>query len=154
MGKMVKYLSALFVVVLFTAVAWGAEPEDFFKAGMKAANAGDYERAAAAFRRAVSLKDDYTEAHYNLGVALAGLKRFEEAASAYKRTTELKPSYAPAWNGLGVACRELERFDEAEAAFRKAAETDGKYWAPHYNLGDLYAALGKTTGQSNPSSTP
>ena len=41
MGKRAILLTVLVCVLALSAAAWGAGPEDFFNAGMKAAGAGD-----------------------------------------------------------------------------------------------------------------
>jgi tetratricopeptide (TPR) repeat protein len=52
----------------------------------------DYEAAAEHALQAVSLRTDYAEAHYHLGVALSRLNRPKNAETAFKRALSLRPN--------------------------------------------------------------
>ena len=54
------------------------------------------DEAVACYRRALKLKPDYAEAHYNLGNALQDQGKLDEAVDCYRRAVELKPDYAEA----------------------------------------------------------
>src|SRR5262249_41689414 len=55
--------------------------------------------ALASYDKAIALKPDYAEAHYNRGNALRDLKRLAEALASYDKAIALKPDYAGAhWN--------------------------------------------------------
>ena len=57
------------------------------------------EEAEALHRRALALRPDFADAHYNLGVVLHGQGRPEEALSSYSKAVELKPDMVDArWN--------------------------------------------------------
>ena len=70
----------------------------------------------AHYRKALKIKPDYAEAHYNLGLALAGCGRVEEAIAHYQKALQLKPDYAMALNDLAWL-----RATCPEAAFRNGA---------------------------------
>ena len=46
---------------------------------------GQYDKALAAFRRAVSISPDYIDAYYNLGSILEYLKQYDQALNAFKQ---------------------------------------------------------------------
>ena len=72
-----------------------------------------FAEALQSYDRAIQLKPDQSEAHYNRGIALGELKRFEEALQSYDRAIQLKPDYAEAYSNRGIALGELKRFEEA-----------------------------------------
>jgi tetratricopeptide (TPR) repeat protein len=89
-------------------------------AGMVAFEAGASVDSVAFNRRAIALKPDFAEAHYNLANALKSLHRLEEAASAYRSALLLRPGLMPAHHNLGSTLLELGRAEEAAASFRRA----------------------------------
>jgi tetratricopeptide (TPR) repeat protein len=93
--------------------------------------------AEAAYRRALELKPDYVEAHYNLGILLKDSHRTVEAEAAYRRALELKPDHVDTYNNLGLLLKDSHRLAEAEAAYRRALELKPDHVDTHYNLGIL-----------------
>jgi len=65
--------------------------------------AGEYERAAEAYKEAIRLKPDFALAHYCLGLSYGNLGRHQEAAAAFKVAIRLKPDFAEAHSGLGLS---------------------------------------------------
>lgn len=88
--------------------------------GGQAWNAGDIQRAAAAFGRAALLAPTMAQAHVNLGVALRRLGRLDAAIASYRRALALTPDDPAAHSNLGNALRELGRLEEAEAHLARA----------------------------------
>jgi tetratricopeptide (TPR) repeat protein len=76
----------------------------------------------AAYKKAIELKPDDADAHYNLGVNLSALGNKEEAVAAFKKAIELKPDDADAHYNLGVNLSALGNKEEAVAAYKKAIE--------------------------------
>jgi tetratricopeptide (TPR) repeat protein len=70
-----------------------------------------YGEALASYGRALSVRPDYTDAHYNRGVTLWELKRLDEAVASYDRALFLRPDYAAAHYGRGIG-RWRERIGE------------------------------------------
>jgi tetratricopeptide (TPR) repeat protein len=108
-------------------------------------DAGAWEEAEAAFRRAVEAGSTSAVAHSKLGVALANQQRLAEAEQAFARAVSVDPRYAPAWSNLGNVYRETGRTDEALQAYERAVAADPDYWIAHQNLGALYKHLGRTS---------
>lgn len=90
-----------------------------------------------AYRQAIKIRPDYSEAWNNLGVAYDGSRQFEDAVAAFKQAIKLKPDSSESWSGLGTAYGLLGRHEEAEAAFQKAVELNA-------NLASAWAGLGAT----------
>lgn len=82
----------------------------------------DPERAAEFFRRALDLRPDYAEAHYNLGLSLQRLGRPAEAVSAYLQAAALAPDRPAVHANLGTAYLALKRPFQAEKELRRALE--------------------------------
>jgi tetratricopeptide (TPR) repeat protein len=99
---------------------------------------GDLERAIAHFREAIRLKDDYAEAHNNLGSVLRKIPgRLDEAMAQFGTALRLQPGYAEAHNNLGVGFEDRGQFDEAEAQYLEAIRIRRDYASAQNNLGGV-----------------
>ncbi|HYR84577.1 MAG TPA: tetratricopeptide repeat protein [Terriglobia bacterium] len=101
---------------------------------------GRMDDAVAAYREALRLKPDYSEAHNNLGAALQALGRREEAIAAYREAVRLQPDYVTAWSNLGSAVQLQGDLNEAISAYRQALRLNPNYAMAHYNLGNVLRA--------------
>ena len=100
-------------------------------------------KAVACCRRALELRPDYVEAHFNLGNALKDQGKLEDAAACYRRALKLKPDFAPAHNNLGNALNDQGKLEEAVACYRRALEVKPGYAEAHNNLGNVLKDQGK-----------
>ena len=80
---------------------------------------GDLEMAVEYMGRAVQLKPDNADAHYNLANALRKQGNLDEAVACYRRALILKPDNADAHSNLGNALNERGKLDEAVACYRR-----------------------------------
>lgn len=64
---------------------------------------GDYERAIACYRAAISIAADYSHPYLNLGLALQSQGRNVEAISAFEHAVALSPGDADTHLGLAAA---------------------------------------------------
>jgi tetratricopeptide (TPR) repeat protein len=85
--------------------------------GLLARQLGLFEGAEAAFRRAVSLKSDFSQANISLGRLLIDLGRWDEALTLYQDLIKAEPSSLPARYGLATAQLELGKAEAAERGF-------------------------------------
>ncbi|MDH5288065.1 MAG: tetratricopeptide repeat protein [Betaproteobacteria bacterium] len=92
--------------------------------GILCADAGDTERAIAAFTQATRLDPRYARAWNNLGTSLRGAGRIADAEAAFARATQAEPGYVLAWANLGVARRDLGADEGAAAALERALALD------------------------------
>jgi predicted O-linked N-acetylglucosamine transferase (SPINDLY family) len=99
--------------------------------------------AETSYRKAVRLRPNYPEAHYNLGAVLIALGRPAEAEASYREALRLRPNYPEAHNNLGVVLRALGRPAEAEASYREALRLQLNDPEAHYNLGNVLHALNR-----------
>jgi tetratricopeptide (TPR) repeat protein len=82
----------------------------------------NYGKALASYDTAIALKPNYSDAHYNRGVALSKLNRHEEALQSYDLAIKITPDHAAAYYNRGHILFELNLTDEATASFQKALE--------------------------------
>ena len=99
-----------------------------------------YEKAAAAFRRAIVLNPDVARVHFNLGAVLLRMGRFEEARTALDESIRISP-VAYAYSNLGTAHYLLGRFPEAAASFQRAVDLAPKDYRWHIYLGDALSQI-------------
>jgi serine/threonine protein kinase/Flp pilus assembly protein TadD len=105
----------------------------------------DYDGAIAAFRKAIQLKPDFTDARCNLGIALEHKGALDEAITAYRETIRVQPDYAKAYRNLGcLLCDQKRDYDGAIAAFREAVRYGKDSPGMHFNLGNALAGKGQS----------
>jgi tetratricopeptide (TPR) repeat protein len=114
-----------------------------FRAGLAAQQAGELERAAAAYRQAIGLDPRLAEAHANLGAVLARLGRHDEAVQSYNRALTLDPRLNAARVNLGLAHYRVGALDAALDAFRSAHAADPSLLQVRQLLGLVLVETGK-----------
>ena len=93
------------------------------------------ERAAELIGKAIALKPDFAEAHFNRGNALRDLRRHEEALASYNTAIALKPDFAEAHNNRGNALSNIKRPEEALASYDKAIALKSDFAEAYSNRG-------------------
>jgi tetratricopeptide (TPR) repeat protein len=104
---------------------------------------GRHEEAIAAFREAIRLNKDDSDAHNNLGSALSYQGRLDEAVAAFRQAIRLKKDFAVAYLNLGVALRYKGQVDQAIAAYREAIRIKKDYAQAHHYLGRALRLTGQ-----------
>ena len=64
------------------------------------------------YKKAIELKPNSSDAHYNLGISLKKLGKLQEAKSSYSKAIELNPNLAIAHSNLGNLLRDLGKVNE------------------------------------------
>src|SRR5262249_61362403 len=120
------------------------DPETQYDLGMELKSAHDLPGAIASFQRAIALKPDFEQAHYNLGIALhaqgqtdAGKKELDEINGLHEFRARL--AQAKLLILKGVESLKQQRLDEAQASFQQAIEQSPTLATGHYYLGMVYA---------------
>lgn len=69
----------------------GKTPLDAYNEGIHAFNAGETDKAIAAFEQALELDEKYADAYYRLGLCYLNKNENDKAIAAFKKYIELKP---------------------------------------------------------------
>jgi len=104
---------------------------------------GNLDAAVECFRRAVSIKPDYTQAYNNLGIVYQAQGVMAAAAESYRKALSLKPDYAEAHNNLGIVLRAQGEPDAAAESYRMALAFKPNYAEAHYGLGNAFHEQGR-----------
>ena len=95
------------------------------------------------YEKAVTLKPDYAEAYYNLGITFRELGQLEAALKSYEKALAIKHEYPEAHNNLGSVLLDLGSLDSATDHFEWALAFKPNYPEAHNNLGVVARKLEK-----------
>ena len=99
--------------------------------------------AVKSYEKAVAIKPDYADAHFNLGNILRDLGELDGAIKSFVKTIEIMPEYDEAQYNLGVTLQELGQLDEAIEQYEKALSINPENTDLILNLGFIYQSLGQ-----------
>jgi hypothetical protein len=118
------------------------EAAALFQQGLKFHTAGKLEKAIDAYKRAIRVTPDFTEAHINLGAAYYRLGHYQKAAREFQTGVHLEPDNAEWYCRLGSAYLALFRYQGAANAYKQAIRIDPNLARAHYFLGLTHLGLG------------
>ena len=95
---------------------------------------GKLDEAIQAFTNAISIKPNFAEAYYNMGLGFKEQGKLDEAIEAYTNAISIKPDFAEAYYNMGNALLDQGKLDEAIEAFTNAISIKPDY-AEAYNNG-------------------
>ena len=97
-----------------------AAPEDvtteaklYYNQGVDHYKVGLYDKSMAAFRKAIELDPNYTDAYFNKGLVLANQKNYDESIKCFEKVIALSPEYPYAYYSLGLAYEQKDDIDKA-----------------------------------------
>lgn len=103
--------------------------DEFFQRGLKNAQLGIPDKAAADFEEAAWLEPENAEVQFNLGVAYLSMADFEQAINNFTKAIELNPGQSDIYGNRAVAHAAIGEDEESEAdeaeAVRLGAPPDG-----------------------------
>jgi tetratricopeptide (TPR) repeat protein len=102
---------------------------------------GPIESAIDSFEKAIALKPNYLEAHYNLGAAYQRIHQLDNAIECYEKAITLKHAYPEAHNNLGIIMLERNQLDIAVKSFEWAVAYSPNYAEAYNNLGAVFQEL-------------
>ena len=114
--------------------------------GNRFASLGQLDAAISYYEKALSIKPDYAEAHYNLGFTLQRLGQLDAAVRSYKKVVAIKPEYAEAHSNKILSVIYFFTNDQIPDAIDtlEALIKDNPNDALLFNMsGGCYASLGQ-----------
>ena len=96
---------------------------------------GQTDLAINNFEKALVLKSDYIEVHYNLGVAFQKKFQIDKAIKHYEFAISLKHAYPTAHNNLGLIYLGQNQIESAVKSFEWAVAYNPEYAEGHNSLG-------------------
>lgn len=123
----------------------GAREEaiSFYNEGITHQKQGNLTLAESAFRRAISITPDFSEAHNNLGNLLTIQSKWKEAEKSYRCGLQKFPDNTMLLSNIGNTLHHQGKADEAMEVLEEAIRLDPQYAYAHNNMGDVYISLGK-----------
>jgi tetratricopeptide (TPR) repeat protein len=121
-------------------------PEAFIVWNILGASAAQIEMldlAITAFQKVISLKPNFTDAYYNMGVALKDQGKMAEAIEAYKKALSIKPDYVDACYNMADILKDQGKLNEAIESYKKALSIKPDYAEAYNNLGVILKVQGK-----------
>ena len=110
---------------------------------------GELEMAVKCFKKALEIKPEFADAHYNLGLTFQELNQLDAAVKCYKETLAIHRNYAKAHNNLGVIYKEFGQMEAAVKSYEQAIEAHPDYAEAHNNLGVVLQKLGQLDEATN-----
>ena len=117
------------------------EPILFNISGACFSSIGPIDSAIQAFKKAISLKPEYSEAHYNLGVVFQKNSQNDDAYNCYEKAIKINHAYPQAHNNLGMIDLKRRKLDAAVKCFEWAIAYSPNYVEAHNNLGAAFQEL-------------
>ncbi|GAB5525165.1 MAG: hypothetical protein Roseis2KO_30370 [Roseivirga sp.] len=103
---------------------------------------GEYDKAIAAYEKAIEIKPDDHEAFNNLGIVYDDKGEYDKAIAAYEKAIEIKPDSADYLMSLGFLHFTIGKLKKSEELLTSSVALGSKDFG-NMNLGHVYL------GQSN-----
>ena len=111
--------------------------------GLTLVQSGALDEGVHHISRALAVRSDFPEAHYNLGNALLSLGRADQALASFDRAISLNPADAQYRLERGNALKELGRMADALDSYRAAARLAPRFAEAFNNEGVVLKELGR-----------
>ena len=118
-------------------------PSAYEREGIQALGSGDWEAAAAAFRRGIELAPENPSLRHRLGTALYMLGNEREGQAQFEEALRVSPDYAEAHYSLGLILEGSGRFEEALHRFSTAVRHAPSYVEARVRLARLLRRAGR-----------
>jgi tetratricopeptide (TPR) repeat protein len=115
--------------------------ETYFKQGEDYRNNNQYDKALAAYTKAIEVNPQYAEAYKNRGIVYLYLKEYDKAMADNNKAIEVNPQYSNAYNNRGNVYYNLKEYDKAMADYNKVLEINPQYAMAYNNRGIVYHNL-------------
>ena len=114
------------------------EAEALNARGIAYCEESELDKAIGAFSKAIELKPDYANAHYNQGLAYMKRGEVDKALNAYYKAIQCKRNYAEAYNNRGIAYQRKDETMYALQDYTMAIGLDQELTEAYTNRGSLY----------------
>ena len=104
---------------------------------------GQIEESAKMFQVAIDLKDDYAEAHKNLGIVFNDLKENKNAISSFQKSLSLDKNQPDVYNNLGTSFKKNNQLKDAIKYFEKAISLNPSFVEALNNLGVVFFEMAR-----------
>lgn len=121
--------------------------KDADQEGLTHLDAGEIEKAAKAFKRALSADVEYGPAHNNLGKVYYFQEDYYNAAWEFEYAIRLMPRHAAPRNNLGLVLERAGELDQAVDRYREAVGLDGDNVTFRANLARALIHRGDRTAE-------
>jgi Tfp pilus assembly protein PilF len=102
------------------------------------------DHSIAEFNKAISIFNNYADAHMNLALAYTDRELFDNAIASYEMAKQLYPKpTAKLYNNLGLLYGKTRKFSEALACMDSALKIEPDFAEAHNNRGNALAGQGK-----------
>lgn len=117
--------------------------EDHFSQGNAFYAAGDFERALAAYDRALELSPNHPDVLHNRGFILHTLRRYDEALTDFNRAVELSSDDPTILSLRAITLADLKRYDEALTDYNRCLQLRPDHPRTLSNRGYALMKLGR-----------
>jgi tetratricopeptide (TPR) repeat protein len=111
--------------------------------GIRLEQTGQVDEAIVAYREAIRFKNDYAQAHNNLGLAQSRKGQRDAAIASFREALRHKPEYPRALINPGKELLSNGRPDEAVAPLQTAVRLNERDVEAHDSLGRTFQKLGQ-----------
>jgi tetratricopeptide (TPR) repeat protein len=137
-------LSAVMLACLSAMPAGATDAKTWYNQGEEFRQKSDYSAAVDAYRNAVSIDPEYTDAWFSLAYVYVQTDRLDDAADAYLHVLAIEPDMTPALKGLSYVYSRQGKDVEALAAIEHAIEINSDDPLAWLQKGLTLSALGRT----------
>lgn len=108
--------------------------------GVRLANEGRDEEAAACFDRAVREDPSLAEAHYSRGTVMRHLGRFDDALACFRQAAKADPDFVMAYSDIAAELNRMGRDDEAMESVEEALRREPDLGVAAFGKGVILAS--------------